>query len=172
MTEQTIDWSLFSAPNATTPGPTATSTPSGPKPVVLMVDDDRVIHVIAARVLAAMPVTLVHAHNGAEALEMAMELRPDLIVTDALLPKLDGRELCRKVKTSPGMQGCKVAIMTALYKGARYRNEAFHTFLADEYLEKPLTPEKLRHLVSHLLGIVPTIGAASVRSQGPMAIAS
>lgn len=168
MSENKIDWALVSAATTTTLNSTATKVDSQ-LPIVLVVDDDRVVHMIAARVLASMPVSVLFAHDGAQALEMAMEFKPDLIITDALLPKLDGRELCRRIKSSQVMGGCKVAVMTALYKGTRYRNEALRTFLADEFIEKPLTPEKLRHLVSHLLAIAPQIAPATVRPVMAMA---
>ena len=171
MTEN-INWNLISSSTAITSDSNATSAGQLPRPIVLVVDDDRVVHMIAARVLGSMPVSAVYAHDGAQALQMANELKPDLIITDALLPKLDGRELCRIVKTSPATAGCKVAVMTALYKAMRYRNEAFHTFKADEFIEKPLSPEKLRHLVSHLLGIAPTIASAPARTESPLAMAS
>ena len=167
-----IDWNLISPSPAMTSDSAATSAGELPKPIVLIVDDDRVVHMIAARVLASMPVNVLYAHDGAQALEMVLEFKPDLIVTDALLPKLDGRELCRKIKSSEGTRNCKVAVMTALYKGTRYRNEAMLTFLADEFVEKPLTPEKLRHVVSHLLGIAPQIEPAASRPMTALAMAS
>jgi len=121
------------------------------RPLILIVDDDRVTHLIVARVLAGVGGTLVHAEDGQTALRLATTLRPDLVITDALLPKLDGRELGRILKTTPETSHCKVIVMTALYKGLRYRAEALKTFLIDEYVEKPLKPEVLRSLVGSLL---------------------
>ncbi len=72
------------------------------RPVILIVDDDKVVHLIAKRVLSGFEGTLVHAEDGEAALRMAMALQPDLVITDALLPKVDGRELSRILKSSPG----------------------------------------------------------------------
>ena len=121
------------------------------RPIILIVDDDKVVHFIASRILSALAGTLVHAENGEEGLRLANELQPDVMITDALLPKLDGRELARTVKTNPETSHCRVAVMTALYKGLRYRREAMTRFLADEYLEKPISAAKLLAVTERLL---------------------
>lgn len=121
------------------------------RPVILVVDDDKIVHVIARRVLADCAGTVIHATDGDEALELAQKFLPELVITDALLPKLDGRELALRLKSSPETSNCKVAVMSALYKGQRYRNEAILKFRADEYLEKPVTADALRSIASSLL---------------------
>lgn len=123
------------------------------RPLILIVDDDKTVHLIAERVLRTLGGTVLHAHDGAEALDLAQTLRPDLIITDALLPKLDGRELSRIVKTDPETQDSKLVVMTGLYKGRRYRDEAFRTFHVDEYVEKPVSAPALRAIAEKLLGI-------------------
>jgi CheY-like chemotaxis protein len=122
-----------------------------PRPIILVVDDDKVVHVIAKRVLAEFNGTLLHAADGEAGLRLAQQLRPDLVITDAFLPKLDGRELSQRLKTAPETQHCKVAVMTALYKGLRYRAEAIRQFHVDAYVEKPLTADVLRKLAADLL---------------------
>ena len=114
----------------------------------MIVDDDRVVHTITSKILNSFEGTVLHCHDGREALELAQELLPDLIVTDALLPKLDGRELARILKQSPDTRRVKIAVMTGLYKGPRYRAEAFRDFMVDAYLEKPIDAERLRSLVA------------------------
>jgi len=121
------------------------------RPVILIVDDDKVVHFIARRVLSGVAGTLVHAEDGEEGLRLANQLQPDVIITDALLPKLDGRELARTIKTNPETAHCQVAVMTALYKGLRYRREAMTHFHADEYMEKPISPAKLLAVTERLL---------------------
>jgi YesN/AraC family two-component response regulator len=74
--------------------------------------------------------------------------RPDIVLTDALMPKIDGRQLCRLIKTSDA--SIKVVIMTALYKSSRYRTEAMNTFHADEYLAKPIDFAHLRQVLGNL----------------------
>lgn len=122
------------------------------RPTVLIVDDDKLVRLIATKALADADLNVVDAADGATALQMAQELVPDLVITDALLPHLDGRELARRIKSDPALSKTKVVVMTALYKGTRYKNEAIKEFLVDDYLEKPLTPAKLRWIVARMLG--------------------
>jgi CheY-like chemotaxis protein len=123
------------------------------RPVILVVDDDKVVHVLARRVLASLGGTLLHAFDGAEAWALSLETRPDLVITDALLPKLDGRELSRRLKTDSATKNCRVIVITALYKGLRYRTEAFREFLVDEYESKPVSPARLRALAERHLDL-------------------
>ena len=123
------------------------------RPLILIVDDDRVVHSIFARALASFPGTIIYAHDGQQALAIARETRPDLLIIDALLPNLDGRVVAKTLKMEPATSTMRVAIMTALYKGARYRNEALNDFLADVYLEKPVSPDKLWEVIERLLHI-------------------
>ena len=118
------------------------------RPVIVVVDDDRLIHSIIGRALADFEGTVIHANDGLSALHIATETNADLVITDALLPKLDGRELARQLKTNPATTHCKVVVMTALYKGANYRMEARRDFKVDEYLYKPVLPSTIRSLAS------------------------
>jgi CheY-like chemotaxis protein len=117
-----------------------------PRPVVLIVDDDNIVHSIVTRVLSGFSGTVLHATDGLSALKMARLLPPDLVITDALLPKLDGRELAKALKSEEDTKNCKVVVMTGLYKAPRYRFEALSNFLADEYLHKPVAPGKIKAL--------------------------
>jgi CheY-like chemotaxis protein len=123
--------------------------------MILLIDDDRIVHFIVNRTLAPFRVNIVHSRDGKEGLDMAMDLRPDLVITDALLPSLDGRELARMVKTDPRTANCSVVVMSGLYKGLRYRNEALQTFRADDYLEKPVSPKNLIACVSRFIDLEP-----------------
>ena len=116
----------------------------------MIVDDDHVVHTITAKILKSFEGTVFHCHDGEEALVLAQEVLPDLIITDALLPKLDGRELTRILKQSPQTRRIKIAVMTGLYKGARYRTEAFRDFNVDAYLEKPIDASRFRSLIETL----------------------
>ena len=117
-------------------------------PLILIVDDDRSVHAIAGKMLERYDLTVLHAFDGAEGLRIARDMRPELIITDALLPRLDGRELSRAIKLDPELRSTKVVVMTGLYKGARYRHEAMADFLADDYIVKPLRIDKLREILS------------------------
>lgn len=117
-------------------------------PTVLIVDDDEEIRLIAEYSIQQMGYHVLTAAGPEEALATIERSRPDIVLTDALMPKIDGRQLCKLIKTSDA--SIKVVIMTALYKSSRYRTEAMHTFHADEYLAKPIDFAHLQQVLGNL----------------------
>ena len=115
------------------------------RPMVLFADDDPVGRAIAIKVIKSLGCGIAVAENGDAALEMARRYKPELIVTDALMPHLDGRDLSRIVKEE--MPATKVVVITSVYKDLRYRNEAHKKFAVDDYLHKPVSPAELRAVV-------------------------
>jgi CheY-like chemotaxis protein len=126
------------------------------RPVILLIDDDRTVHSIVSKVLAGFSGTLLHAYDGDAGLRMALQVRPELVITDALLPKIDGREIARTLKSDPATSSMKVVVITALYKGPLYRAEAFRDYLVDDFIEKPLSAERLRTVINAMLPIQAT----------------
>jgi CheY-like chemotaxis protein len=114
------------------------------RPLVLLADDDKDVQRAAYRAIQSLGYGIVLAHDGEEGLALAAKYRPDLVLTDALMPKLDGREMCLRIKNDAATAGTKVVIMTSLYTGARYKYEAFKEFHADDYLNKPLEFKQLQ----------------------------
>ncbi len=93
---------------------------------------------------------IVKASDGQEAYEKYKAEKPDLIILEAMLPKLHGFDLTQKVY-SETKGTVPVVIVTGLYKGAQYRNEAMNSFGAAEYFEKPLDEKKFVESVLSLL---------------------
>jgi CheY-like chemotaxis protein len=122
------------------------------RPLVLVVDDETDIQRIATHAVESLGYGVILARNGQEGLELTRRYLPDLVLADALMPKLDGREMCRKVKTDPATSRVKVVVMTALYTSIKYRTEGLRHFLADDYLSKPLEFTQLRALLQKHLG--------------------
>lgn len=117
---------------------------------ILVVDDDEEIRLAAAYMLQQMGYRVGTAATPPEALLAVERDRPGVVLTDALMPTMDGRELCRILKQSH--RGIKVAVMTSLYTGTRYRNEAYREFGADAYLAKPIHPTELGEVIGKLAG--------------------
>lgn len=86
------------------------------------------------------------AADGVTALERARELRPTILVTEVLVPKLDGLSLCRQLKADPATQNTKVLVFSHLHAEERAREAG-----ADAFLIKPLNEERLIETVSKLI---------------------
>lgn len=127
---------------------TTSSSSNATGTTVLVVDDDEEIRLIAEYSIQQMGYQVTTAAGPEEALAVIERSRPDIVLTDALMPKIDGRQLCRLIKGIDA--SIKVVIMTALYKSSRYRTEAMHTFHADEYLSKPIDFSHLRQVLGSL----------------------
>jgi len=120
------------------------------RPMVLFADDDPVGRAIATQVIRSMDFGVAVAENGDVALEMARLYKPEMIVTDALMPHLDGRELSRIIKEE--LPATKVVVITSVYKDPRYKHEALKNFGVDDYLNKPISPAALRAvIVKHMV---------------------
>ncbi len=91
------------------------------------------------------------AGDGQEALDLARKQRPDFVLTDILMPRLDGFQLCRALKNDPALQGIPVIFYTGSYTESADRE--FGTALgAAAYLVKPLEPKELLAAVAKVLG--------------------
>jgi DNA-binding response OmpR family regulator len=87
------------------------------------------------------------ASSGYEALRIASEARPDLILLDGLLPEMHGFEIARFIRHIDGDYHPHIAIMTAIYKHTRYQNEAKLQYGIDDYLIKPLGANTVAGLI-------------------------
>jgi CheY-like chemotaxis protein len=121
------------------------------RPLILVVDDEPAIRRVARAVIRSLGYGVVSADDGAAGLEAARRYRPDLVLSDALMPRLDGREMCRLLKEDPKTASIPVIVMTSLFTSVKYRMEAHKTFKVDGYLSKPLSPANLSEaLARHL----------------------
>ena len=121
------------------------------RPLVLVVDDERAIQRVAARAIESLGYGVVLGRNGQEGLDLVRRYHPDLVLTDALMPRMDGREMCRLIKEDPDTSATPVVVMTSLYTGVRYRNEAHKVHRVDDYLAKPLAFDALRSVLQRHL---------------------
>lgn len=126
------------------------------RPLILVVDDEPAIRRIAARFLKGMGYGVAIARDGLEGLARARTLQPDLILTDALMPKMDGREMSRQLKSDPATASMRVVLMTSLYTSMKYRLEGFKRYLVNDYVAKPVSPDELREVVERNLANLAT----------------
>jgi DNA-binding response OmpR family regulator len=104
------------------------------------------------------------AHDGVSGMKLFEEIEPDLTLIEAMLPKKHGFEVCRDLKQTPHGAKSPVVIVTSVYRGRKYRNQAFHNYHCDEFLEKPISSSTLLSTVERLLEqrqAVPAAAAAA-----------
>lgn len=87
------------------------------------------------------------AEDGVAALDMAREKKPAIVVTEIMVPKLDGLALCRSIKQDPSLAGTVVLVFSILAAQSRAREAG-----ADAFLMKPLAERRLVETVRQLLG--------------------
>ncbi len=96
---------------------------------------------------------VVEAGDGFQALELMTEHKPDLVISDALMPKMDGFELLRRMKNDPALRDIRFIFYSAVYTGYNER-ELARSLGADAYLVKPLNPQEfLRQLEEAISGV-------------------
>ena len=111
---------------------------------ILIVEDDDAIRNNIARLLKLEGYDIVSAVNGREGLERALEIRPDVVISDISMPEMDGFALLEAVRAERSLSSTSVMMLTALDDRASMRRGM--TSGADDYLAKPFTEEALRKL--------------------------
>lgn len=146
-------WKRRAASHGETGSSSTTGTPGEDlRPLVLVVEDDPEVRQMVTSAVEKLGYNVIVAKNGLEGLETARARRPDLVITDALMPKLDGREMARRLKEDPETREIKVAVMTSVYTATKYRVEAMKLFKVDDYLQKPLELAELHALLIRHVG--------------------
>jgi DNA-binding response OmpR family regulator len=116
-------------------------------PSVLVVEDERKLRASLVDSFRAMNIDVMTASGGYEAIRIASECRPDLILVDGLLPEMHGFEISRFIRRIDSDYRPHIALMTAIYKHTRYQNEARLKYGIDDYLIKPVHPSVLAGLI-------------------------
>jgi CheY-like chemotaxis protein len=117
---------------------------------VLVVDDDRLLRLLFTRVLQQLGHQVVALDNGYRALRHLAEAPVELVITDIMMPDMDGLELIRQVRT--GWPTIKILAASAgsAIVGTNYLRAA-KRFGADETLQKPCTGDEIAAAVNRLL---------------------
>lgn len=116
---------------------------------VLVVDDDRVIQQLLEVNLELEGYEVVAtAADGKEALEKIAELKPDLVILDIMMPKMDGLEVCRRLRADPDLAKIPVILLSARAQDMDIREGL--EIGASAYLTKPFDPVELLEVVGRL----------------------
>ena len=117
---------------------------------VLLADDEEDILLLVSATLGGDDrYTLALARDGEEALRRAQEEKPDLVFLDVMMPKMDGFEVCRRLKSDKATAQVKVVMLTALAQ--ELDEEKARAAGADYYFSKPFSPTALLDKVEELL---------------------
>ncbi len=133
---------------------------------VLVVEDEPKLAELVKVFLVERGFTVLVAHDGDKGLEIARREKPELVLSDVLLPRLIGWELCRRIKADSTLQGTRVILMTAVYTKSRYRNDATEAG-ADDFVSKPLDLEDLALRLESLLPVTRPASRRRAVSGGP-----
>jgi len=119
---------------------------------ILIVDFEQESSEELQQILQSEEFLVLTAVDGQQALSVFETAKPDLVLTEALLPKLNGFELCKKI-TNGELQNVRPVIMySAIYKGEKYQKEAVSGCGAAEFLDKPIPKWQLLKAVRSALG--------------------
>src|SRR5204863_1786415 len=132
-----------------------------PVPKVLIADDSPLVLRVIEKMLAAAGYSVLTARDGLEAIEKAMAEGVDLVILDVMMPRMNGYQACRILKTEPSTKSVPVVILTS-------KDQAGDRFWgletgADYYITKDSEPHRILDLVRNVLA------AEGMRPRGPSA---
>ncbi|MGW8314487.1 MAG: response regulator transcription factor [Bacteroidales bacterium] len=116
---------------------------------ILLVDDEKDILEFLSYNLRNEGFKIYTANNGREAVKMAGEVRPHLVLMDVMMPEMDGIEACAEIRENPLLEHTLVAFLTA--RGEDYSQIAGFEAGGDDYITKPVRPKVLVSRIKALL---------------------
>ncbi|HIC91652.1 MAG TPA: response regulator transcription factor [Syntrophaceae bacterium] len=129
---------------------------------ILMVDDDPDFVEATKLILEHKAYEVIVAYDGIEGLKKAKTEPPDLIILDVMMPKMDGYQVCAKLKEDPKYCNIPILLLTAVgraIQATEYTKEMGMRTEADDYVDKPIEPSELVSRVENLLKISAEKGA-------------
>jgi CheY-like chemotaxis protein len=120
------------------------------KPLLLVVDDDPFQHQLLRRMLDDLPLDLIFALNGSEALTMLRSHRPDIVLMDVALPDISGVEVIRRIRIVPALARTPVIFITGNSTKSVVA-ESLHVG-AEDFMAKPFSRTRLLASIGRLLG--------------------
>jgi len=121
---------------------------------LLIVDDEAHIRMLLEQTLEELEdvgVEFFTAENGEEALAIIQEEKPQLVFLDVMMPKMNGMEVCRRVKKELSLENVFIVLLTA--KGQEMDRQRGQEVGADLYMTKPFDPETILAKAKEVLGL-------------------
>jgi len=117
---------------------------------ILLVDDDPSSHVVIVPILSKAGYNAISAKNGEQALHLALNERPDLIILDVIMPGIKGRDLCKKIKAYDVLNKIPVIFLTAKDSEDDIKAELEAGAIA--HLTKPVNPVDFIKTIDGIIG--------------------
>ncbi|MDM9630358.1 response regulator transcription factor [Robiginitalea aurantiaca] len=121
---------------------------------LLIVDDEAHIRMLIEQTLEDLEdegVELLFADNGADALRIIQEERPNLVFLDVMMPKMNGMEVCYKVKKELNITDTYIILLTA--KGQEVDRQKGLDMGANKYMTKPFDPDEMLSIAEEILNV-------------------
>lgn len=121
---------------------------------IVIADDEAHIRLLIEQSIEELEdedVEILIATDGAAALELITAERPDLVLLDVMMPKMNGFEVCESVRADPGARDAHIVLLTA--KGQEYDRMRGAEAGADTYVTKPFNPDSLLAMARGVLGL-------------------
>jgi len=113
--------------------------------LVVLVDDEPYIRETISFILELEGYQVRAAVNGSEGLALIRKLKPRAVLLDAMMPEMDGFEVCRRLRADPEVTGTTVIMLTAM--GQKVDEENARTAGVDHFLTKPFDDEEVLRLL-------------------------
>ncbi|MFO0946102.1 MAG: response regulator [Planctomycetota bacterium] len=114
---------------------------NGKREILLVDDDNDLIEVMSTAMIADGRFEVRIANNGFDAGMMVREFRPDLIVLDVMLPDINGREVCQRIRSDNQLEEVKIICISGMVEAEKI--DDLKTAGADDFLQKPFEVEEL-----------------------------
>ena len=119
------------------------------KKIILLVDDEPDVLEFLSYNLSKENYEVYTASNGNDAITIASDKKPDMIILDVMMPEMDGIETCAKIKNIPSLHNTMIVFLTA--RGEDYSQIAGFDAGADDYITKPIKPKVLISRIKAIL---------------------
>ena len=124
------------------------------EPYILIVDDDPDILEGILTILETQPYRLATARDGVKCMEMVREEKPDLLILDLLMPRMDGWGVIRELRSEPRFSDIIIMILSTVVEDASRRRYELETGMAMDvqaYIQKPARPDDLIQRVAKFI---------------------
>ncbi len=119
------------------------------KPLLLIADDDPELIGILLKRLQVLECEIITASNGADALDLVKEKRPDAVILDVMMPRMNGWEVCKSIRSDEEISDTPVMILTGI--GENLNEMTSPLYEADDHIDKPFNFADLLFKVKRLL---------------------